>query len=623
MSTRALRVVVIIGMLWISGAGKADAADALVMAGSGGLGLYPTIVSHITTYLTDLSYTVTTVTVLPSDLSPYAQVWDVRFDAALLAGETTTYSTYLAAGGSLFLMGENPGFNTRNNTLISYVAALGGGALGVLGSTSAAQTIQAPFTGPNPLTTITYAGGGEVASAGTGTFITTDGTGGTAINFGPGALSGATAGALIVVFDVNIIYDTGNLIEIAFVKNLISYLAAPSGTPTPTPTPPTPTAFAPTITDIPSQLVPIGSTTTVNFRVAGAIIPPALRVRAVASNLEFVSGLALTMLDQDGRWTLAVTAGDGRVGSATITITVSDGTRETITSFTVTTNVPTAHAEPTNLVATASGSGIALTWGAPQVGSPARYAVSGKISSGAANSWVFVTPDAATSYTIAMVPPGTYFFNVQAIGDELSLPSNEATVTTTGSSSVMGVPTGIVASVDANNITVRWMAPGGPTPSMYLVEFGAAPGHSEVALVTSVAQTYTRPVPKGFYFMRVRSFNGGAASAPSNEVSISASPDQCVAAPYVPVLLPPTVVGSSTSFSWLPPVSTGSQSGTLPDRYRLDLTDASGVVTSVATVGAGSSTTWTAPSGSYRARVTAGSLCGISAPSNEIAFIVP
>ena len=321
-------------------------------------------------------------------------------------------------------------------------------------------------------------------------------------------------------------------------------------------------------------------------------------------------------------------AADGRSGSAVVTVTVSDGTRDTSTSFTVTvgSTVPTSPtvSDATNLAASASGSGIVLTWSAPTAGAPSHYVVSVATTPGGTSIAVFVTPDASTSYVIPMVPAGTYYFRVQTLADSLGAPSNEAAVVAAGSTSVMGVPTGVMSTVTNSNITVTWTAPrGGPAPPLYLVEFGSAPGRSDVAVVTAVNGTHTRDVDDGLYFMRVRSFNGGATSAPSDESSITVGAGACSAAPFVPLLLPVLDGDGVVSFSWLPPASWTPSGGTAPERYRIDLTAPSGAVTTVTTDGAGTSARWTGSAGSYRARVTAGNQCGTSAPSNEISFVHP
>ena len=176
--------------------------------------------------------TVTEVTtgVVPASLTGQAQVWDIRCQNALTAGEVTTFTNYLAGGGSLFLMGENTGYGAaRDGTLISYIAGLGGGSL-TLTSTNNSQTARAPFTGPNTLSTVAFRAVAGTTTAGTGSFITTDSNGyGGSIVFSPGTLSAAPTGTLVIVWDVNFLDNDANhtASETALAQNLIAYLAAP------------------------------------------------------------------------------------------------------------------------------------------------------------------------------------------------------------------------------------------------------------------------------------------------------------------------------------------------------------------------------------------------------------
>jgi hypothetical protein len=184
------------------------------------------------------------------------------------------------------------------------------------------------------------------------------------------------------------------------------------------------------------------------------------------------------------------------------------------------------------------------------------------------------------------------------------------------------VPSGLVSTVDGSNVTVSWNPPGPQGPSQYLVEFGTAAGSSDVAIVTSVSATHTRAVRPGQSFVRVRSFNGGAPSAPSNETSIPVGLGGCLAAPYAPVLLPAARNGGIVTLSWLPPLSWVPDGATAADSYRVELVPASGSVAPTI-VGAGTSNSWSGLAGTYRARVTGLNRCGTGAVSNEVGFSAP
>jgi hypothetical protein len=82
--------------------------------------------------------TVTTnVSTIPTVTSTYQQVWDLRYSAALTAGEQTAYQTYVTNGGFAYFVTENPGCcQARNNSVAALVTALGGGTT-TIGANSA------------------------------------------------------------------------------------------------------------------------------------------------------------------------------------------------------------------------------------------------------------------------------------------------------------------------------------------------------------------------------------------------------------------------------------------------------------------------------------------------------
>ncbi|MBL9210249.1 MAG: VPDSG-CTERM sorting domain-containing protein [Opitutaceae bacterium] len=174
--------------------------------------------------------TVTIADAVPASLAGYGQVWDIRFSnsSPITAGQQTQYLNFLAAGGGMFVMGENDGFTTRNNSVLALIAAAGGGNLTFDGNVESQQTVMAPFTGPNLVTEVNYAapGGVGVNNTGTGDFITKDANNrGSGLAFSVGDLVNAPAGALTVIFDVNFmqnVYDLPNSQNLT--KNLIGFV---------------------------------------------------------------------------------------------------------------------------------------------------------------------------------------------------------------------------------------------------------------------------------------------------------------------------------------------------------------------------------------------------------------
>ena len=205
--------------------------NALIVIDAGGGGPDETAAAAgLSPELVTAGYTVTTNAGVPGSLAGYLQVWDIRYATALTPGDITTYVAYLAAGGSLFTMGENTGFLIRDNSITALVVAAGGGTL-VIGTPIQTQTVNAPFTGPNVVTSVTYNGSAGSSTPANGAFITVDTNGvGTGLVFGPGTMTNATAGALAIVFDVNFLeLDATTPAMQALSANIIGFLAAPTG----------------------------------------------------------------------------------------------------------------------------------------------------------------------------------------------------------------------------------------------------------------------------------------------------------------------------------------------------------------------------------------------------------
>ena len=239
---------------WAGGGG----ANILVVTGTDA----PAITAG-TRLNTDLGGT-NTVTVVntgvPVSLAGYTQIFDTRYDnnPNFSAGEQAQYLAFLnaAPGNTIFLMGENAAFNVRNTPINAFIALAGGGTVPLPTRTvNGPQTVNPPFTGPNALSgtnglnALTYAACGLVASSGTGAFASQQAGGGCAIYFGIGTLANATQGALVVVYDVNFIYDAQTRLnppntgvnvdnEIPFRLNLEQFVSAPT-------TPPTVTSIVP------------------------------------------------------------------------------------------------------------------------------------------------------------------------------------------------------------------------------------------------------------------------------------------------------------------------------------------------------------------------------------------
>jgi hypothetical protein len=182
------------------------ASTAALIVHDSTLTLDSDVVTNLTSIMGAAGLTVTASVGIPGgSLSGYAQIWDVRYDNAtpLTPGDIASYTTYLAGGRTLVVIGENSGSAIRNDSIVTLISHLGGGGI-TLATPANAQTVQSPFTGPNVVTTVTFIAADGTTNAGTGTFITKDaGDIGAALFYARGTLSNAAAGRLMVVFDIN------------------------------------------------------------------------------------------------------------------------------------------------------------------------------------------------------------------------------------------------------------------------------------------------------------------------------------------------------------------------------------------------------------------------------------
>jgi len=92
---------------------------------------YSTVTQNVRNRLEAVGHTVTVTTdvsQVPTTTGSYQQVWDLRYAAALTAGEQTKYQSFITNGGFAYFVTENPGCcMDRNNSVAALVMALGGG----------------------------------------------------------------------------------------------------------------------------------------------------------------------------------------------------------------------------------------------------------------------------------------------------------------------------------------------------------------------------------------------------------------------------------------------------------------------------------------------------------------
>lgn len=107
---------------------------------------YSTVTQNVKGRLEAAGHTVTVTTnisSIPTVTSTYQQVWDLRYSAALTAGEQTSYQTYVTNGGFAYFVTENPGCcMARNNSVAALITALGGGTTTIGANSNTAADVE-------------------------------------------------------------------------------------------------------------------------------------------------------------------------------------------------------------------------------------------------------------------------------------------------------------------------------------------------------------------------------------------------------------------------------------------------------------------------------------------------
>jgi len=188
------------------------------------------------TELAALGHSVTQMTTLPPDLSPYDVIWYVGINV-LTAAEQSALAAFLAGGGGVYLTGERPCCETSNDaveTLVNTVVVGASVTVGDQGDISGPYAFNPAAVGgitttPNALTEWSPAApGGLAATAGLDADnILTTGAGGVPVAavWDSSELAGG-AGRLVLMMDVNWFTMSGREQPI---ENLQTFLGSGSG----------------------------------------------------------------------------------------------------------------------------------------------------------------------------------------------------------------------------------------------------------------------------------------------------------------------------------------------------------------------------------------------------------
>lgn len=191
---------------------------------------------------------------------------------------------------------------------------------------------------------------------------------------------------------------------------------------------------------------------------------------------------------------------------------------------------------------------------------------------------------------------------------------------TAGPSSPPSAPTNLTFTVIGTTVTLNWNAPtSGGLPTFYVLEAGSSPASSNVITYDTggAATSLSAPnVGQGTCYVRVRAGNGVGVSGPSNEVVVSiGGPGPCTTRPSAPTSLTASVGGFAVMLTWSAAAGATAyvlEAGSSPGSSNIFAWE----------IGASTSLTANAPSGTYYVRVKATNPCGTSGPSNEVILAV-
>ena len=239
----------------------------------------------------------------------------------------------------------------------------------------------------------------------------------------------------------------------------------------------------------------------------------------------------------------------------------------------------------------------------PSEGRPALYATD--------------LPPNQTSLT-GTVPPGRYVARVRTFDGAVASMATADVSFAVGAAGIPGAPLGATVVTNGPRVTFAWQPPSTGAPLQYLLEAGTGEGLRDIGTLPLAGTTtgVTLDGPVGRYFARVVAVNGGARSAPGQELLIDVRPRQnCYAS--APSALTASVTGRVVTLSWTPPPDASDWPpniavGSAPGLTDLAWLDVPAFATSLSAP---------VPPGTYYVRLVAG--CFTASSSNEVMVVVP
>ena len=210
-------------------------ADSVLMLHANYGGAHTNIGSRLTTEGHTVTYSTGGV---PTDVSSYQQIWDLRYNNAYSAAEVTVLDNFVKNGGFLMMNGENSGFASRNNAIATVVSTAGGGTLTFGSGSNSYTVINTAFS--NDTGTVTGAAGSSLINT-KGQYVFKDTSGNIGGMIWQSAdLGSGYSGAIFVTADINL-WDSSygsTLLKVNIVDDILDMETAGTlyggGTPAPT-----------------------------------------------------------------------------------------------------------------------------------------------------------------------------------------------------------------------------------------------------------------------------------------------------------------------------------------------------------------------------------------------------
>ena len=176
---------------------------------------------------------------------------------------------------------------------------------------------------------------------------------------------------------------------------------------------------------------------------------------------------------------------------------------------------------PTGLSGSAANGAVSIAWTPAASGcTPSGFLVRAGSAPGSSDIGMF--PVGAVTSLTAPVPPRTYYVAVLAQNAAgVSGPSNEVQITVGAGCSVPAAPTGLIANVADDFVTLMWHAPPGPV-TRYLLEVGTGRGLTDVGVFPIGTTGLQVSGASGTYYFRVRAENACGVGPATEEHILTA-----------------------------------------------------------------------------------------------------